>query len=402
MKRIIIPIFICTLFIVSAISQPKSINKPGDKSTKIDELMSYCHENGLFNGTILVSEKNKVIYKEAFGMANKEKEQPLTIQSSFYLCSVSKQFTAMAIMILKQKNKLSYDDKLSKYFVEFPSYANDVTIRHLMTHTSGIPDHYRLGAYKKGLKNADVFSLLIKQDTLDFAPGSKYSYSNGGYVLLAMIVEKVSKQPFHIFMKENIFKPLGMKNTLVFDESKPEIKNRVIGYNASGNPDDYELFTTGAGGVFSTVDDLFLWNQSLFTNKPISQKTLADAFKTTTLNDGSISNYGFGWVISDRNGKKIVRHSGSLVGFRTFIERNITDRYSWILLTNSGDAVPMNEINGALDSIMNNATYNLPKVPASSKLHRHLKDSSHEVAESFPNVVVPSEIPESSTGKYSK
>ena len=238
--------------------------------------MQYSYEKGMFNGGILVSQDGKVIYKNALGYADKENDRKLNEASVFYLASVSKQFTTMAIMILKEQKKLSYDDKLSKYFPEFPAYANTVTIKHLMTHTSGIADPYGL-IYEKGgnndkkrITNRDVKELLLEHNQLDFQPGDKYSYSNGGYIFLALIVEKVSGLPFHKFMETNIFKPLGMNNTFVHNESAPKIENRAVAHTQASELndfvrifDDFEFFTRGDGGIFSTLDDLHLWDLSL-------------------------------------------------------------------------------------------------------------------------------------------
>lgn len=358
--------------------QPQENGQLESTSTSIDRLMKHCNENGLFNGTVLVAQNNEVIYRKALGYANLETEDPLTPESAFYLASVSKQFTTMAIMILKERGLITYEDKLSDHFPEFPSYAQSVTIRHMMNHTSGIPDHYRLNAYKPDLKNSDVFELLIVQDSLDFSPGDEYSYSNGAYVLLSMIVEKVAEEPFHTFMKSNIFDPLEMNSTLVFDESKPTVSNRAIGYNAAGELDDYEILTLGAGGMFSNLDDLFRWEQSLYTDKLISQETLSQAFKVTTLNDGEISTYGFGWGVNKE--ENTVQHSGGLSGYRTYLKRYLNTQDSYILLTNMGDAVAMGEINNALNNILNGKTFELPKVPISSKLRKFLKEGDTETA----------------------
>ena len=174
-------------------------------------------------------ENDKILYTNSFGYANFKTQEKLTAEYAFYLASVSKQFTTMAIMILKEKGSLDYDNSLSDYFPEFPQYAEKVKIKNLMSHTSGIGDHFELGAYKPDLTNADVLELLISQDSLNFEPGSKYQYSNGAFVLLALIVENVSGMPYHTFMKENIFTPLGMNNTLVYDESKPLIRFKTKG-----------------------------------------------------------------------------------------------------------------------------------------------------------------------------
>jgi CubicO group peptidase (beta-lactamase class C family) len=334
----------------------------------------------MFNGTILVSEKGSVIYRNSFGYANPVTKEPLNNKSVFYLASLSKQFTAMAIMMLREKNKLSYNDKLSKYFPEFPAYANEVTIRHLLTHTSGIPDHYRLGIIKTDLKNSDVLAALIKQNKLDFKPGEKFSYSNGGYVLLALIVEKVSGVSLSTYLQNNIFKPLKMSGTLVYDESKPAIMNRVVGSNMFDDIDDYQLLTTGAGGMFSTIDDMSIWDRALYTEKLVSQKTLGEAYALTVLNDGTLSNYGFGWVINELGPNKLVAHSGSMAGFRTQISRDLTNRTAYIILTNKGNTVPMNEIARGIEGILNDTEYALPKAKISSKLYGYLKTKSVEEA----------------------
>lgn len=342
------------------------------ETRKIDSLMQYSYENGIFNGAVLVSKDGKAIYKNALGYADKDNNRKLNKASVFYLASVSKQFTTMAIMLLKEQKKLSYDDTLSKYFPEFPEYANTVTIKQLMTHTSGIADHYRLGIYKKGLSNSDVVEELLKQTALDFQPGTKFSYSNGGYVLLSLIVGKVAAMPFHKFMETNIFKPLGMNNTLVYDESTPEIENRAVGYNQAGALDDYEIFTTGAGGMYSTLDDLHLWDQALYAEKLISKATLEEAFTSATLTNGELTNYGYGWGISEKEGRKVVQHSGGLSGYRTFIKRNLYNNSGYILLTNHGDASNNTGVMNALDQILEGESYTLPKVPISNKMGKML------------------------------
>ena len=364
------------LFIAPTFSQSAATTK----TEQLDKLMTHCFENNLFNGTILVSENGKVIYRKAFGYVDMETEEKLKPESSFYLASVSKQFTTMAIMILKERNKLSYEDKLSKFFPEFPDYADGVTVRHLMTHTSGIPDHYRLGAYKVDLKNADVRDLLVKQEKLDFEPGERFSYSNGGYVMLAMIVEKASGMPFHKFIKKNIFDPLKMKNTLVYDESKPKVDNRAKGHHHISGYDDYEILTSGAGGMYSVIDDLYKWDQALYTEKLVSKETLEEAFTPVKLNSGEISNYGYGWGIQETDNGKIVSHSGGMNGYRTYIRRDLSKNNAHVILTNKGDAVAMGDINIAIANILNGEEFDLPKVPFSSKLAELLKENDIETA----------------------
>lgn len=332
---------------------------------EIDRLMDFCYRNGAFNGTILVVENEKIIYNKAFGIANFKTNEPLKINSAFYLGSVAKQFTAMAIMILKEQNKLSYSDGLLKYFPEFPEYASKITIKNLLTHTSGLSDYYDKNAFKPGFKNEDVLSFLIKQPALDFEPGEKYYYSNSAYVLLSMIVEKVTGEPYRVFMEKNVFTPLSMNSTFVFDESKPEIKNRVTGYNLIGEKDDYDAYTTGGGGMYSTTDDLYLWDMALNSNKLISKDALDEAFSSIILNDGTISNYGYGWMIEYVNNYKSVFHTGGLAGFRTNIHKDLKNNNTVILLSNNGNANALKYISRAIQDILCKTSINEYKFPVS-------------------------------------
>ena len=331
-------------------------------TVELDKYLSYCYENGFFNGNICVMQNDNILYENAFGFADFKTKEKLTTEYAFYLASVSKQFTTMAVMILKERGSLDYNNSLSEYFPQFPQYAERVKIKNLMSHTSGIGDHFELGAYKPDLTNADVLDLLINQDSLNFEPGSKYQYSNGAFVLLALIVEKVSGMPYHIFIKENIFNPLGMNNTLVYDESKPLISKRAIGHNESGEVDDYNILTSGAGGMYSTVEDLAKWNVALLENKIVKAETLNEAYSQFKLNDGSLIEYGYGWRLKIEGTEKIVSHGGNLSGFRTYIERNLTNNMSFFYLTNYGNSIPIEDINEGIRNIINNKPYSLPSI----------------------------------------
>jgi CubicO group peptidase (beta-lactamase class C family) len=371
LKISILNLIISMLFVINVVAQ--------NKSTELDNLMKNCYANGIFNGTILVSENGKVIYRKALGNLNNETKQKLTPESTFGLASISKQFTAMGIMILKERKKLSYDDKLIKYFPDFSTYANTITIKSLLNHTSGLPQYYGY-TDKDIVSNAEVLKILTDQKQLDFKTGEKYSYNNGGYIMLALIIEKISGQPLSTFLKENIFEPLKMKNTMVCSDSPIIIKNRAIGYSRIGGINDLMISHTGSTGMISNVDDLFLWEQSLYSQKLVSNKIMDEAFTNTILNNGSLSNYGFGWRINDNEQQKRVEHSGSDFGYRTFIKRNLTKKNSYILLTNNGNAVALNEINESVDNILDGNPYKLPKRPVFSKLKESLKNNSTDVA----------------------
>jgi len=348
-------------FIIQVVFSITSVAQENAKVADINKLMIYCNARGFFNGVILVAEDQKVIYKKALGYSNLENGTPLQTEDQFYLGSVSKQFTSMAIRMRKEKGLLDYEDHLLKFFPDFPKFASEVTVRHLLTHTSGIPDYYNLGIYKAGLRNQDVYETLVKLNALDFTPGAKYSYSNSGYVLLSMIIEKVSGQTFAEFLKEHIFNPLGMDNTLVYDETMPEIARRVTGYNQQGRKDDYTVFTTGAGGIYSNVDDLFKWEQSLYQPMLIKKETLQEAYTPFRLNNDSLSYYGFGWNLPKDPAVLRYWHTGSLVGFRTYLERDITKKNTIIFLTNMGDAVKREEIYLMLRNILDGKEYRLPR-----------------------------------------
>jgi CubicO group peptidase (beta-lactamase class C family) len=251
----------------------------------------------------------------------------------------------MAILILAEAGELDYDDALSKYFPQFPSYAQKITIRHLLHHTSGLQDYMELFLKKnrKGFEptSREALELLAQEKNLNlrFEPGEKWEYSNSGYLVLAMLVEQVSGQPFPEFVKENVFEPLEMNDTLVYDETSPQVKNRAKSYTREPtgyrNIDYHPLnLIYGDGAVNSSLEDLYKWDQALYTEKLVKQLTLKEAFSTGTLNDGSETDYGFGWSIGEFCDSSFVEHGGAWVGFRTYIIRFLSERLSVIVLSN--------------------------------------------------------------------
>ena len=237
---------------------------------KIDQYLLQMQQKEGLNGVVLVAKDGEVLYQKAFGVRDNISKNTLKTDAPFYLGSIAKQFTTMSIMLLKEQGKLAYEDPLSKFFPDYPTYANNITIRHLMTHTSGIKDQYNLGIYKKGLTNQEVYHSLIQQN-LNFPPGERWQYSNGAYVLLAMIIEKVAGQPLPTFMEDSIFKPLDMDCAYVVHPKTKHPKHRAIGFSPSGVGDDqamgndYEIFTTGAGGTYANINDLLKRDQALHT-----------------------------------------------------------------------------------------------------------------------------------------
>jgi CubicO group peptidase (beta-lactamase class C family) len=351
---------------------------------RLDSLMLALRGRGQFNGSVLVSVNGKMVYEKAYGKADLNKNEEFTTSTPCYLASLSKQFTAMGIMMLGEKKLLNFNDPLSKYFSEFPPYGQTVTIQNLLNHTSGIVDYEKLGIDHPGLTNKEVFDNLIKQGSLRFKSGDKYEYSNSGYILLAMIIEKVSGMSFSEFMEKNIFQPLGMNDSFVFDKSTSQSKSRAKGYGKFGDISDYDGFTVGDGGIFSAVDDLFKWDKALYTDKLVSQAILNKAFTPAILNDGIQSLYGFGWMLKNENGGQIVYHTGGSGGFRTFIERQLNGHNAIIILTNTENS-PRTEIRNAIVNILENNQYALPKISIATEMYTIRNKNGTDSAINFYN-----------------
>ena len=312
-----------------------------DKSAQVDALMAQYIREGEPGAAILVIQGGKIVHKKGYGLADLEHKTPIGLDTAFDLASVSKQFTGMAVMMLVERGKLSYDDHLSKFFPELPPYAKTITVRQLLNHTSGLPDVLSPDFHREGYQpsSRDLVSLLAARKDAVSAPGDRFQYNNTGYVLLALIVEKVSGKPFAQFMKENIFQPLGMNRTLVWDETKPLINNRAIPYERVANsfnslPYGSDIYIYGAKGVVTTAEDMYKWDQALYTEKLVKRSTLKEAFTPARLNNGKESYYGYGWDIGNDHGLNLFRHDGGYLGFRTVIARYPDQQFSIIILSN--------------------------------------------------------------------
>ena len=371
MKRI----FICLLvFPVAAISQQ-------NHAQLISRFMKGQHDYFHFNGNVLVAEKGKIIYQDALGYADYNIKRMLDNNSVFELASLSKQFTAMGIMICKEKGLLNYDDKVIKFFPLFP-YAN-ISIRHLLTHTSGLPgyeeqfekswDHHKI-AYNK-----DILTMLDReQDTLFFKPGTKWKYSNTGYALLAAIIEKATGISYNNFMKANVFKPLGMEHTFIYNTRRSGKKipdNYALGFVYSDSlhryiiPDslakfDYVYYLDGIVGdgcVNSTTGDLFKWDRALYGNKLVSKTALDEMLSPLVQMSSrdSTSFYGFGVIVQPHTDKgKVISHSGGWPGYVTYISRFVDSNQTVIILSNNESSAP--QFNAGIQSILANEPLLMP------------------------------------------
>ena len=342
MKKLII------LFSAIVLSKP-TLNAQTDlaKAQKVDSIFTAFENKKLFCGSVLIVKKGTILLSKGYGKANYSYDIPNTPETKFKLASVSKQFTATAIMILAEQGKLSTDDKLSKYINDYPN-GDRITIHHLLTHTSGIVNFTSLPVYDSIMTKPHTVEQLItyfKNKPLDFDPGSKYSYSNSGYVLLSYIVEKASGQPFADYMKQAIFDPLGMKNSGIFEGNTKVIKNLALGYSDSevemeNVPHIDMSIPRGAGAMYSTIIDMYLWDQALYTNKLLKKETLQKMF---TVEKG---NYAYGWMHEKYKGHDWIFHSGGIEGFVTNISRFPDDSLTVIILKNVDNQMllPVNQI----------------------------------------------------------
>jgi CubicO group peptidase (beta-lactamase class C family) len=349
---------------------------PANESAEIDKLMSTIHQRGQFNGAILIAVHGNTIYRKGFGESNFQTGADFTPETPSDIGSVTKQFTAMAIMLLAERGKLSYDNPVSKYIPEFSSSVrlSQITLRQLLNHTSGIPDYGDLRIDDTGLDQQGLIGALLKKEDLLAQPGMKYRYSNPGYALLAVVVERVSGERFGEFLVREIFEPAGMNNTFVYDSATEKNARTAVGYGQFGQVDDGgPTAIPGDGGIYSTVDDLLKWDQVLYTNRIVDQSTLAEAFAPGKVELGT-STYGFGWNIEEDGGSKYLWHQGSHAGFRAFIGRRLADRVTVIMLTNKGNS-KRRDINAAIQNILSDKPYALPRQSGAEKLYKTIHES---------------------------
>mgnify|MGYP001188771083 CR=1 FL=1 len=272
----------------------------------------------------LVAKDGQVIYTRAFGMANLELNVPMQPDMVFRIGSITKQFTAVAILQLMEQGKLSLQDDITKFIPDYPTQAYTITIEHLLTHTSGIKSYTNLPGYIENVRTdmkPDELINTFKNQPMEFAPGTKWNYNNSGYFLLGYIIEKVTGKSYPDYIQENFFTPLGMTSTCYGSDTKI-IKNRAYGYQQGGDGvanSDYCSMTQpySAGSIMSTVGDLFKWHQALYAGKLVKKETLEKAVTEYRLSNGKGSGYGYGWFLSQLQGSPTVEHGGGIFGYLT-------------------------------------------------------------------------------------
>ncbi|HWQ15335.1 MAG TPA: serine hydrolase domain-containing protein [Roseiflexaceae bacterium] len=295
----------------------------------------------------IVVRGGRVRYRAAFGAADLEARLACTPATNFRLASVTKQFTALAVMLLAERGALGYDEPIARFFDRAPAAWQGVTIRQLLTHTSGLVDFEELipPGTVTPLRDADVLKLVMGAPQTYFPPGAAYRYSNTGYCLLALIVECVAGRPFAAFLREAIFAPLGMRTTLAYEAGVSTVPNRAYGYSraASGwerTDQSITSSTLGDGGVYSSVEDLALWDRALVEGRLVRAEALTEAFAPAVALPGG-GGYGFGWYVGARGGLRLVYHTGETVGFRTAIVRVLERSVSAVVLCNRSEAIPL-------------------------------------------------------------
>jgi CubicO group peptidase (beta-lactamase class C family) len=368
-KRTIIKhVFYGVLMLISIVN----VSCGQTKIDKIDKLISAYAEYGQFNGSVLVAEKGKMIYKKGFGLADMEWNIPNQPDTKHRLGSITKQFTSMLIMQLVQQGKLKFDVPISAYLPAYPKKNGDViTIHHLLTHTSGTPDYTSFPIFRKMMPDPyhpEEIVRLFADSALEFKPGETFAYSNSGYILLGVIIEKVTGKSYEQVLQENILTPLKMNNT-GYDHQGMLLKNRASGYDKNGrnyvNANFIDMsIPYAAGALYSTVEDLYLWDQALYSNQLLRKENM-DLLFTKHIQTGG-GYYGYGWFIGEmRIGKtreqlQTISHGGSINGFGTLITRIPSDKSLIVLLNNTGGA-PLQEMTNAISGIMYDKPYDFPK-----------------------------------------
>ena len=317
--------------------------RPSDASlaASVNEMLEKTYKADEPGASVIVVRDGKVILHKGYGRANMELGVPIDPGMVFRIGSITKQFTAVAILMLAEQGKLSLDDDITKFLPDYPTHGQKITIEHLLTHTSGIKSYTSLpewaAQWRKDLPLSDLIA-IFKDKPMDFAPGEKWAYNNSAYVLLGAVIEKASGQTYGDFVEKNIFAPLGMKASY-YDNTDRLIPRRVSGYSKGKDGFTNAAYLSmsqphAAGSLISSVGDLAIWDAALYTDKLAKQASLARAWTSAKLNNGKPTNYGYGWSISTYEGHPIIEHSGGINGFASYALRMPNDKVFVAMLTN--------------------------------------------------------------------
>lgn len=310
------------------------------RESEVDRIFA-SYKSPYPGAAVEVIHKGDIALSMGYGLANVEENIPVTDSTDFRLASVTKQFTAMCVLQLIDKGELSFETNLKELFPTFPEYGRKITIKNLLQHTSGLIDYEHLisDTATVQVKDRDVLKMMESTDSTYFEPGTKHQYSNTGYAVLTQVIEKITNIPFRTYLKENIFNPLGMKNTLAYEKGINIVPNRAYGYTIEPNGisrTDQSITSAvlGDGGIYSNLKDLYLWDQALYDTVLVSKHLRDQAFLKGKTKDGKTFNYGYGWRIENYKGNYVVYHTGSTEGFRNIIYRIPAKNFTVVILTN--------------------------------------------------------------------
>jgi CubicO group peptidase (beta-lactamase class C family) len=380
-------VVLTTLSLIAAVDALVQDGAP--VTPKLDEYMSATAKLG-FTGSVLAARDGKVIFSKGYGMANAEWDIPNTPQTKFRLGSITKQFTAAAILLLQERGKLAVQDPICKYIADCPKTWEPITVHHLLTHTSGIPSYTDVKSpeefRKLSLTPVTVTGFVdsFKPKPLEFAPGERMKYNNSGYFMLGYIIEKVSGQSYEAFLQENIFTPLKLADT-GYDTHDRILKHRATGYSMRNNVkinSNYLDMTVpyAAGSLYSTVEDLFAWNEALFSDSLLSAKS-REAMMTVDKN-----NYAYGLAVSRQFNRKVVLHGGGINGFNTILARFPEEKITVAVLRNAdyGYTGP-GTISNDLAAILLGEKYEIPRERIAIKVDPKIFDAYVGEYELAPN-----------------
>jgi len=373
MKRATIVLMLLSFSVVPAVVSSAAGSGDAGQQRQIESIFSSVTQPDAPGLAVLVKFHGEVLLEKGYGVRELRSHAANSPATNFRLASFTKQFTAMAIMLLVHDGKLHYDDRLTQIFPEFPAYGRNISVRNLLNHTSGLPDYEDLMEKEEKAKGPiwsperqihddEVLRLLEQAPAGKFAPGTSWAYSNSGYVVLGLIVAKVSGIPYCDFLQKRIFAPAGMQHSVVYQKGINEIPNRAFGNSLENGKwaqtdQSSTSATLGDGGVYSNLEDLAKWDEALRKHLLLSEAEMVPALTPVKLADGSAPHwpsepdgdnlapgkpvsYGFGWFLDPYNGHKRMWHSGSTMGFRTVIQRFPDDQFIIIILANRTDLDP--------------------------------------------------------------
>jgi CubicO group peptidase (beta-lactamase class C family) len=339
--------------------RPAGVDK---RAKRVDALLAKLVSAREPGAAVLVAKEGRAVYVRARGVSDLQSMRPIDGRTNFRLASVTKQFTAAAVMLLVRAGKLRYEDSLTDIFPDFPEYGRAITVRNLLDHTSGLADYEGLmpaadpsvPVEDAQIQDAGVMDLLKRQRTGWFVPGTLWRYSNSGYVLLGLIVEKVADRPFPEFLRDHVFAPSNMQNTVAYVRGRNSVVNRAFGYTKEDGrwtmtDQSPTSATLGDGGVYSSLADLLEWDLALRRHSLLSEAEMRPALtpvrvpsRGPTGPDGSPADYGFGWFLNGWKGHARMWHHGETVGFRTAIQRFVDDGLTVVVLCNRADIDALN------------------------------------------------------------